>query len=242
MADNRRFIQLSHPGSEATRVCGEAWHSTADGHQRKFMQFNGRWTAENGDKHRDQLWAWGEWEAQSELLRGLDCPGGPELPISLWSPFYAVTDDCRELHNTDPFIFGERFLYSNCQQWGTRRNGLRCLDRGSVIAFGSRVSREWVLDTVLVVEDFIDYEAKDVRSMLADSTPEAFLEVTGAPIRTGTGRSGSTGARRQTLRWMRCTASSPRFEPMVTPDSQGRASVFRAGISARTSSMRRGRR
>ena len=182
MADSRRFIQLSQPGSEATLDCGEAWHSTAHGHQRKFMQLDGRWIAEKGDEHGDELWAWGEWEAQSELLRDLDCSGDRGLPLHLWAPFYAVIDDCRELHNTDPFIFGERFLYSNCQQWGPRRNGLRCLDRGSVIAFGSRVSREWVLDTVLVVANFIDYEARDVRSMLAESTHEAFLEVTGGPI------------------------------------------------------------
>ena len=128
------------------------------------MQFDGRWIAEKGDEHGDELWAWGEWEAQSELLRDLDWSGNRGLPHHLWAPFYAVMDDCRELHNTYPFILGERFLYSNCQQWGPRRNGLRCLDRGSVIAFGSRVSREWVLDTVLVVANFIDYEARDVRS------------------------------------------------------------------------------
>ena len=75
MADSRRFIQLSHPGSEATLNCGGPWHSTAHGHQRKFMQFDGRWIAENGDEHGDELWAWGEWEAQSELLRDLDGAG-----------------------------------------------------------------------------------------------------------------------------------------------------------------------
>ena len=108
MADSRRFIQLSHPGSEATLDCGEAWHSIADGHQRKFMQLDGRWIAENGDEHGDELWAWGEWEAQSELLRDLEGSGDRGLPLHLRAPFYAVMDDCRELHNTDPFIFGER--------------------------------------------------------------------------------------------------------------------------------------
>ena len=59
------------------------------------------------------------------------------------------------LHNTDPFIFGDRFLYSNCKQATSTR--LRSLGRGSVIAFGSHTARRWVLDTVMVVAGSVDY-------------------------------------------------------------------------------------
>ena len=64
MAYSRRFIQFSHPGAEHGTECGSVWHRSIDErgrnhrHQRKFMQFDGRWIAENGDEHGDELWAW----------------------------------------------------------------------------------------------------------------------------------------------------------------------------------------
>ena len=126
------------------------------------------------------MWAWGEWEAQSTLVRNLDTSGGPELPHRLWRPHYAVPrDSYAGLHNTDPFIFGERFLYSNCKQ--PSRPGLRRLGRGSVIVFGSKRG-DWVLDTVLVVANHVDYAAPEARVALADEVHEAFLAVTAGPI------------------------------------------------------------
>lgn len=190
MPDSRRFIQLTHPGKEHGPECGGTWHRSSDArgrhqHQRKFMQVAGEWIDANGNSAGGLLWAWGEWEAQSTRLRDLDSSGGAGLPQRLWQPFYIAMSDYGQLHNTDPFIFGDRFLYSNCQQWSARRNGLRHLDRGSVIAFGSRVNQEWVLDTVMVVVDFIDYVARDVLAMLVDCTPEAFRAVSGQPIAHG---------------------------------------------------------
>ena len=84
------------------------------------------------------------------------------------------------LHNTDPFIFGDRFLYSNCKRPTSRR--LRSLDRGSVIAFGSSKKGRWVLDTVFVVAGFVDYPLTAVRTALAGMVPETFLDVTGGPL------------------------------------------------------------
>ena len=131
------------------------------------------------------LRAWGEWEAESDLVCKLNQPSKSSLyPRYLWYPYYISKDNYERLHNTDPFIFGDRFLYSNCKQ--RKVSGLAHLGRGSVIAFGSgrkiAGERMWALDTVLVIADSLEYEAPDAHRVLADAAPEAFLTVTGGPI------------------------------------------------------------
>ena len=183
MADRRCFIQFPHPGGEHQPDPNghKAWNTYANVHARKFMRIEGRWTDESGQQHSGQLRAWGEWEAQSDLLQELDRPDSWELPRYLWLPYYTDRPNGYErLHNTDPFIFGDRFLYSNCKQ--AKRPNLRNLERGSVIAFGSKRRYGWVLDTVLVVADSFDYLAADTHSALAGHVPDAFLHVTGGPL------------------------------------------------------------
>ena len=150
MADSRCFIQFPHPGYEHQPDPSghKAWNTYANAHARKFMQFAGQWTDERGQQHSGKMRAWGEWEAQSDLLQELDRPDSSELPRYLWLPYYTdQTYGYERLHNTDSFIFGERILYSNCKQ--AKRPNLRNLERGSVIAFGSKKRHGWVLDTVL---------------------------------------------------------------------------------------------
>ncbi|MCY4615302.1 MAG: hypothetical protein OXC71_02790 [Chloroflexi bacterium] len=52
---------------------------------------------------------------------------------------------------------------------------------GSVIAFGSKRGG-WVLDTVLVVADYVDYSAPEAQLALSDEVSEAFLAVTAGPL------------------------------------------------------------
>lgn len=183
MANSRCFIQFPHPGGEhqPDPTGYKAWNTYDYAHARKFMQFEGQWTDENGQQHLGELRAWGEWEAQSDLLRELDLPDSWELPRYLWRPYYTDQPDGYErLHNTDPFIFGDRILYSNCKQ--AKRPNLRSLEPGSVIAFGSKKRHGWVLDTVLVIADSFDYLAADTHTALAGQVPEPFLHVTGGPL------------------------------------------------------------
>lgn len=183
MANSRCFVQFPHPGLEhQPDLTGhKAWNTYANAHARKFMQFEGRWTDERGQQHNGELRAWCEWEAQSDLLQELDRPDPSELPRYLWLPYYTDQPDGYErLHNTDPFIFGDQFLYSNCKQ--AKRPNLRNLERGSVIAFGSKKGHGWVLDTVLVIADSFDYLAADTHTALAGLVPDAFLDVTGGPL------------------------------------------------------------
>lgn len=223
MSDSACFVQFPHPGGEhwPDRGGGKGWNTFDSGHARKFMQLRGTWIAGDGSVHGGELWAWGEWEAQSELVRSLDASGAPGLPHHLWRPYYVIPRGGYErLHNTDPFIFGERFLYSNCKQ--PSRPGLRQLGRGSVIAFGSKRGG-WVLDTVLVVADYIDYAAPEAHRALVDEVPGAFLAVTAGPL-VGNGEE-------ETLRLYRGATPDDRVDGMFSffpAMPAGRGAGFRA--------------
>ena len=183
MADSCCFVQFPHPGAEHRpgADAGRGWKTLAVPHARKFMQLSGHWIGPDGHTGSGDLWAWGEWEPQSQLLGRLDGPRERGYPQYLWGPYYEVPErGCGGLHNTDPFIFGDRFLYSNCRQTGSRR--LRSLGRGSVIAFGSHKAGRWVLDTVMVVAGGVDYAPGRARSALAGLVPEAFVDVTAGPL------------------------------------------------------------
>lgn len=181
MADSCCFVQFPHPGREAGPRVGRAWNTLNATHARKFMQLRGEWIRADGSTRSGDQWAWGEWEPQSRLLRRLHQPDALAYPACLWLPYYAISEDgCQGLHNTDPFIFGDQFLYSNCKQ--PRSPRLRSLDHGSVIAFGSRKAGRWLLDTVLVVAGFVDYSPAWARSDLAGLVPATFLDVTGGPL------------------------------------------------------------
>ena len=185
MTDNRCFIQLHHFGGEHGTDSGKGWNTYEHNHMRKFMQLDGEWIDESGNSGSGKLWSWVEWEAQSRRLRDFDRAAKDGLPRHLWYPHYEPMPDHLQLHNTDPFVFGERFLYSNCgQRRGQRGPGktLKLLDCGSLIVFGSCVSHEWVLDTVFVVAASIDYRAGSMRRDVAHRVPNEFMDVTGEPI------------------------------------------------------------
>lgn len=183
MPDKRCFVQFSHPGKEHGPATGCDWHKSKYDHRRKFMQLRGKWIEKDGSRGEGNLWAWGEWEPESDLI----CDFNPSttdspFPRYLWKPYYKPKSNYCGFHNTDPFIFGKCFLYSNCRQSSSR--SLKQLARGSVIAFGSKVRREskWALDTVLVVKDSIPYDPRDPRKALKSKVPEPFLNVTGGPL------------------------------------------------------------
>lgn len=44
------------------------------------------------------------------------------------------------VHNTDPFVFGENFYYTNCKQQRFYRI-LRTLNNGSIIIYGSEKAK-----------------------------------------------------------------------------------------------------
>ena len=67
------------------------------------MEFRGKWIEEDGGARSGSLCAWGEWEAESDLVCQLNQPCQDSLyPRYLWHPYYVPKDDYERLHNTDP--------------------------------------------------------------------------------------------------------------------------------------------
>ncbi|HNX35013.1 MAG TPA: hypothetical protein PKM57_10320 [Kiritimatiellia bacterium] len=150
-----QVVKFLHPGAEhnpsrAERTCGRMeW--TLDHHARKFMRSNGRCLLNGKPVERD-ISFWGEWESPStftELQRGADDSKG--LPRYLHKPQaerYTAEPGLKQ--NTDPYVFGNRFYYSCCQQHPN--NVLVRLVPESLILFGSCLDGHFVLDTVFVVK------------------------------------------------------------------------------------------
>ena len=121
MVDKPYFIQFPHPGGEHRPARGAqviSWNERyrnhkQNPHKRKFMRLRGEWTDEDGtNSGRSDLWAWGEWEPESDLICELNVPEDDSrspYPRYLWDPYYVIPKNGYEgLHNTDPFIFGNR--------------------------------------------------------------------------------------------------------------------------------------
>lgn len=91
--------------------------------------------------------------------------------------------------NTDPFVFGDYFLYSCCRQY--KKNGglsytyMKYLKEGSLILFGSSVLNSpneepyFALDTVFVVAESRLYNIDTYDKDLSDFIPQYYDEIMG---------------------------------------------------------------
>jgi hypothetical protein len=114
------------------------------------------------------------------LMRSL-IPSTPGHPHFLWNPYWTPKKNYCGLHNTDPFIYNG-FYYTDCKQGQIPAlEGLRHLDNGSIIIFGSAKHNRWILDTVLVVREWIDHDRHTYRQQLAGRVPASFWDVTLEP-------------------------------------------------------------
>jgi hypothetical protein len=175
------FVQFIHPGGEHSPDKGNIKFWNRDGHQRKFLKNSGRYL--RADKIEEgEIIFWAEWEPESEVITRIAQPL-PKGPHFIYEPYYVVPSSYEELQNTDPFVFGSQFYYEGCKQSKQGRpTQLRYLSRGSVILFGSCVNmQDFVLDTVFVVDDWIEHNRGNFRSLLADAVPEVYKIVTVSP-------------------------------------------------------------
>ncbi len=173
--ENNMIIQFSHPGKELemkknSRLNGHSyffetsdtgiryWNNEND-HKRKFIKQRGWYLENEGNTFNPipkegELYFWGEWEPQSEFkLTGNRFSSQPSLPHAIHKPF--LSNRGRGSQNTDPFIFGEQFYYTNCKQSQSGK-GRKLLDlpTNSIILFGSEKDKKhFVIDTIFVVED-----------------------------------------------------------------------------------------
>ena len=108
--------------SPGPRACpqvngGKGWNTYPSSHACMFREFRGDWTEEDGSVRSGSIRAWGEWEAEWDLICKFNRPSQSSLyPRYLWCPNYISKDYYERLHNTDPFISSDRFLYSNRKQ------------------------------------------------------------------------------------------------------------------------------
>ena len=151
MSRVRAIVQFPHPGAEhVPKDDLMPWNT--GGHRRKFMISTGTVLDRDGNKDAAEVVFWGEWESPSHVVHRW--PKASGLPTVLHRP--CVADPPSGLRqNTDPWVFGDIFLYSNCKQLNARParspSALQRLDEGSIILFGSSCAGRFVLDTLFVV-------------------------------------------------------------------------------------------
>jgi hypothetical protein len=139
------FVQFPHPGPEHLPD-GPTMDWNRGEHARKFLRATGRYL-HGGAEQTGPVSFWGEWEPQSRVVDSFPKEG--DGPRWLHEPTWQVPRHRKLLRNTDPMVFGDRFLYTNCRQGSNGK--LRELARGSVVLFGSKLRSAFVLDTVFVV-------------------------------------------------------------------------------------------
>lgn len=152
------IVQFPHPGGEHV-PSGEVMGWNTRDHQRKFLVSPGLFVNDIDDiPTADELVFWGEWEARSRIIQRW--PRHPELPTVLHAPFWSPPAFDGTRQNTDPWVFGDSFLYSNCKQHTNnkperRPSALQTLPAGSMILFGSAKQKpsRFLIDTVFVVRD-----------------------------------------------------------------------------------------
>jgi hypothetical protein len=187
----RCFVQFMHPGGEHGPDTANHKEWNVHDHRRKFLRLSGEacpTTDGNRPPLRLDLAFWGEWEPESETEELSSSMAG--APHWIHRPYYIppreFRRDGRVLQNTDPFVYGNRFLYTLCRQWkkagGIRRpTALRDLDVGSLILFGSNQDGRFVLDTVFVVGASVLHDADTWPTMTRGLVPDAYADVTLRP-------------------------------------------------------------
>ncbi len=163
------------------------WNTTD--HRRKFLKAEGEYLAE-GQVRAGEFAFWGEWEPPSDVIQTYPENRG-ELPHYLHDPFWHLPTARTWRQNTDPLVFGDRFLYTNCRQQQNKE--LLELSDGSVILFGSQKGRgvdaRFVLDAVFVIAGHDDFSL-DSSSHLAGA--DWVQAVVFEPLRLGGGPPADT--------------------------------------------------
>lgn len=181
-ADALAFVQFIHPGHEHAPDAGDIKSWNRGPHRRKFLLSDGTYLLDS-ERRAGRVAFWGEWEPPSRVIARYPADG--DLPRFVHEPIFEHPESFRGLQNTDPYVFGDRFLYTGCQQHtnrGATETQLRRLTRGSVILFGScRDLSRFVVDTVFVVADSVDHSFRVHQEVLRDVVADHYRTVTLGP-------------------------------------------------------------
>lgn len=193
-----KFIQFIHPNWEhdfesknGDVYPNKEWNKLS--HKRKYVKQKGLYLDSLNDLPKEsELEFWCEWEPNSIVTKTLEtnvCQTKVELnntgfPKFLHDElFYIELDKRLWRQNTDPCVFGETFKFFLCQQ--TRKKSkknperiqtqLAKLEKGSIILFGSykqnskTKERLFILDTVFVVNDWVEFNSKEDFEKIIDT-------------------------------------------------------------------------
>ena len=150
----RLFVQFVHPGAEpdyGRSSEGTVPWNTSPKHKRKCIKHPIRYWCEDtqSDSGPREMYFWGEWEPASRFRKIEQSTPIKPRAIHEIIPLEKIPSDLTGYQNTDPFVFGDRFMYTTCQQ--LKKTSLREMDRGSIVVFGSYRKGSFCIDTVFVV-------------------------------------------------------------------------------------------
>lgn len=167
-----QIIQFPHPIWEdpATIQGMKPWNNKE--HKRNFIVSAGEAISRKGGKPErfESISFWGEWEPEANVVKTFNSAKSPITPRRLIAPVYP--EKAPNIHsgnccaNTDPFVFGEHFKYSNCRQYYRGMpNRLQDLSAGSLILYGGVSKGDFWLDTVFVVKDGTKFNKANYQSL-----------------------------------------------------------------------------
>lgn len=129
-------------------------------HKRKYLVSEGTALVETDGPTSGEFAFWGEWESESRFQT---LPVGPAgSPRYVHAPFWQQPTADTFRQNTDPYVFGDCFRYTNCNQpYRGAPSWLQRLDRRSVLLFGGSLLGHFVIDTVFVVASTGPWSVQD---------------------------------------------------------------------------------
>lgn len=191
MANNSKgtTIQFLHPGKTIADKNKYLWQWNEKYHVRRLFKNEISYLDKNGNfiKNIDGYF-WGEWEATHRT----DSEGDYRITTVEYPNTKGLDNKERKCNtcgngdgklNTDPYVFGKCFIYSNCQQH--QYPTLRRLEENDVILFGSLKGGNFILDTVFVVDHIMVEEELDACS-------SCFQTVTRSLVKDGVYYKGKT--------------------------------------------------
>lgn len=154
-----KAILFFHPGQEYPENNGDIKAWSLGRHSRNFIKSAAAdYIDAKGARCKGDIGFWGEWEAHATIEK--DAAGHRiftpyldlnDLPAEDGSYGEGKCGSCganassESPQDTDPFVFGERFRYGNCQQPSSTT--LKNLEPGSLILFASTQGGKHLLDT-----------------------------------------------------------------------------------------------
>lgn len=185
MYGNPTTIKFLHPGPERKLTKTEIinkfanWQTEPSEHSRKYFEVKGEYISSlNFSIKSDEIGFWGEWEAESQIIRTLN-PSLSTLPHFVHKPVKPLSTPRipgKRFLNTDPCVFGDDFLYSNCRQRTFK--SLQNLNIGDVIIFGSSINGDFVVDTVFVVGKIIKFNRRNQQVTIGNSVASWYYHST----------------------------------------------------------------